>query len=191
MRGFYPHYLVDFFPATIGYIPIGRVLSVAGSRRDIIKLYGVHRVSLYPLNRFISWHYPYKEEVPYKDDPCAFSNLFVSENLEKTEEGREGWYSNMKQSPMYSRANTLKCLNVYMSRIEDVAAEGWSSVLHTNHQGTRIEGRITRFFAVVLFSSTSPPSRSIRNRKIWHATQRVERLRERVRVDAGGGVGAL
>ncbi len=53
MRGFYPHYLVDFFHATIGYIPFGRVLSVAGLRKDIIKLWGSQR-SLYPLNRFIS-----------------------------------------------------------------------------------------------------------------------------------------
>ncbi len=71
MQGFYPHYLVDFFHATIAYVLFGRVLSVAGLCKDIIKLRGSQR-SLYPFNRFISWHYPHKEEVPYKDDQCIW-----------------------------------------------------------------------------------------------------------------------
>jgi hypothetical protein len=66
--------------------------------------YGVHRDPCTLSTDSSRDTIPIKRKYPTKmtnvSDPCAFSNLFVSENLEKTEEGREGWYSNMKQSPI-------------------------------------------------------------------------------------------
>jgi hypothetical protein len=167
MRGFYPHYLVDFFPATIGYILFGRVLSLAGLRKDIIKLWGsqsipvpsqqIHLVTLYrgstPLQRWPM----HLTRVPFRISLLA---RILRRQRKGVRVGAPTW-----NNRLYTRANTPKCLNVHVENWRCCCREGWSSVLHTNQQGTRILGRITRFFAVVLFSFTSPPSRTIRNRK--------------------------
>ncbi len=69
-----------------------RVLSVAGLRRDIIRPRGFTEYPCTLSTDSSRDTIPIKRKYPTKmthvSDPCAFSNLFVSENLEKTEEGR-------------------------------------------------------------------------------------------------------